>query len=91
MEEAMEETIERQVRRSLARADRFDNYRQLTARFDSVGACGHPIRKGDLIGYSPRAKTCRCAACWSRWCDENAAAAADEAFMAGQAGQEGGW
>jgi hypothetical protein len=75
--------ITTQVRRSLGRADRFDNYREIAARFDSVGACGHPIKKGDAIGYNARAKVCRCSTCWSKWVAENRAAAADEAFMSG--------
>jgi len=29
--------------RRMASADRFDNYREILARFASMGACGHPI------------------------------------------------
>jgi hypothetical protein len=56
-------------------ADRFPNYRDIEARFDSTGSCGHPIKKGDRIGYNKRAggKT-MCAECWHRWCAENAEA-----------------
>lgn len=27
-------------------ANRFDNYREITAKFDSTGKCGHAIKKG---------------------------------------------
>lgn len=56
---------------------------EITARFDSQGACGHAIRAGDRIGYSKR-HGCRCAGCWEKWKGENAAAAQDEAFYASQ-------
>lgn len=55
-------------------ADRFPNYREITARFDSDGSCGHEIKRGDRIGWNRRAKRTQCAACWSRWCAENAEA-----------------
>jgi len=58
------------VNRQLARADRFDNYREISAKFDSIGKCGHPIKKGDTIGYNKR-HGCRCSDCWSRWVSEN--------------------
>ena len=51
--------------------DRFDNYRDLVAKFDSIGACGHPVKKGDEVGYNPRLKRVRCATCWAKWCAEN--------------------
>jgi hypothetical protein len=59
--------------------DRFDNYRELRSKFDSVATCGHPIKVGDPIGWLPGkpAKT-QCAPCWRRWCAENAEAAAAE-------------
>lgn len=76
------ETINSSVRRSLRTADRFDNYRTITARFASTGKCGHPIKQGDTIGYNKQ-HGCQCAACWERWSAENAAAAADEAMMGG--------
>ncbi len=55
-------------------ADRFDNNREIDARFASTGSCGHEIVKGDPIGWHPRLKTTQCAACWQRWCAENAEA-----------------
>lgn len=76
------EAISSSVRRSLRTADRFDNYREITAKFASVGKCGHPIKPGDRIGYNKR-HGCQCANCWSKWSAENAAAAADEAMMGG--------
>lgn len=45
-------------------ADRFDNYRDIAARFDSTGTCGHDIRKGDRIGWHPKLKKTQCADCW---------------------------
>ncbi len=60
--------------RNSASADRFDNYREIDARFASTGSCGHEIAKGDPIGWHPRLKKTQCAACWQRWCAENAEA-----------------
>ncbi len=50
--------------------DRFQNYRTITAKFASIGKCGHPIAKGDTIGYH-RIHGCQCPACWQRWTAEN--------------------
>ena len=55
-------------------ADRFDNYREIDARFASTGSCGHEISKGDRIGWNPRLKKTYCTACWQRWVVENAEA-----------------
>jgi len=55
-------------------ADRFCNYAEISARFDSTGTCGHDIRKGDAIGWHRGLKKTRCADCWRRWCAENAEA-----------------
>jgi hypothetical protein len=55
-------------------ADRFDNYAEISAKFDSVAKCGHPVKVGDRIGYH-RAHGVRCADCWRVWCAENAEAA----------------
>jgi hypothetical protein len=49
----------------------FENYREISSRFDSRGACGHPIRKGDLIGWNRRRGT-RCALCWEIWKQKHA-------------------
>ncbi len=57
---------------------RFNDYREITARFDSTGTCGHPIRKGDRIGWAMRFRETHCTACWDRWCAENAEADAIE-------------
>jgi hypothetical protein len=32
-----------------AKKDQFDNYREITSRFESRGVCGHLIRKGEVI------------------------------------------
>ena len=55
-------------------ADRFYDYREIEARFNSTGSCGHEIAKGDRIGWHPGLKKTYCTACWVRWCDENAEA-----------------
>jgi hypothetical protein len=59
-------------------ADRFDNYREITAKFASTGKCGHAIQAGDRIGYN-RQHGCQCSSCWARWSAENAEAAQYEA------------
>ncbi len=59
-------------------ADRFDNYRDLDARFASTGTCGHAIAKGDSIGWHPTLKRAQCADCWRRWVAENVEAEAME-------------
>ncbi len=61
----------RNYRRRPSTSDRFYDYSEITARFDSVGACGHSIVKGDPIGWNGRARKARCAACWAKWVDEN--------------------
>ena len=58
---------------------RFNDFREITAKFGSTGTCGHPIDKGDRIGFAPRKRrgapvsTC-CATCWARWVSEVAEA-----------------
>jgi len=59
-------------------ADRFDNYREIEARFASTGTCGHAIGKGERIGWHPRLKKTYCPTCWHKWCAENAEAEAIE-------------
>ncbi len=61
-------------------APRFDDYREIEARFDSTGTCGHDIRKGQRIGYCRRGRPSyvQCPACWERWKAENAEADALE-------------
>ena len=66
------------VRRYLRTADRFDNYVQITAKFASTGSCGHPINRGDTIGYNRRHQKTYCPACWRKWSAENAEAEAYE-------------
>lgn len=72
-----ESEIASSVSRRLRTADRFDNYREITAKFDSTGKCGHPIKKGDRIGYNRNFRP-PCAACWSKWVAENREADAIE-------------
>jgi len=57
--------------------NRFDNYRELAARFASTGACGHPIQKGDRIGWNKR-HGAQCSSCWARRVAENREADAIE-------------
>ena len=55
---------------------RFNDYREVVARFATVGTrCHHEIRPGDRIGYAPRSKHWICADCWRAWAHENAEAA----------------
>ena len=64
----------RYYRRSYRQAGgtpRFEDYREIEARFDSAGTCGHTIKRGDPIGYAPRYRQTQCAACWARWVAEN--------------------
>jgi hypothetical protein len=59
--------------------DRYDNYRQITARFAGQATCGHPIRKGDVIGWNVRLHKTQCADCWRKWSAEVREEAAAEA------------
>jgi hypothetical protein len=59
-------------------ANRFDTYREITAKLDSTGKCGHAIKKGDRIGWHPK-HGAYCTACWTRWVAENREADAIEA------------
>ena len=58
--------------------NRFDNYREIVAKFDSVDSYGREIKKGDLIGYNPRNKATVCAESWRVWSYENRSAQAYE-------------
>ena len=62
--------------------DRFPNYAEIAARFDSDGYCGHSIKQGDRIGYHRGLKRTRCATCWARWVSENEASDFDEMVYA---------
>ncbi len=59
-------------------ADRFSNYREITARRADTGACGHAIKPDDVIGWHSARKIARCAECWRKWAAENADADAYE-------------
>jgi hypothetical protein len=74
-------------RRSAGNADRFNNYTTISARFDSVGSCGHPIKADDRIGYNAGAKKTQCPDCWGRWQGENQEAQQYEDRLA----MSGGW
>jgi len=56
---------------------RFDDFRQIAAKFPSVGRCGHPIKASDVIGYHRRYGA-MCPQCWKEWVQENREAAACE-------------
>lgn len=60
---------------------RFNDYREITAKFDSQGSCGHPIKKGERIGYARKHGTSHtsCPTCWDKWVAENRYADAVEA------------
>lgn len=53
-------------------AKQFRDYREIKARFDSIGTCGHSIKAGDSIGYArgrgrwDQPET-QCAQCWAAW------------------------
>ncbi len=57
---------------------RFDDYGEIEARFDSLGTCGHEIKRGQRIGYARRTRETQCPDCWAKWCAENAEADAIE-------------
>lgn len=63
--------------------DRFNNYRELTARRAETASCGHVVKAGDRIGWHPALKRAKCAGCWERWKAENAAADFDEQMTGG--------
>ncbi len=64
--------------RSYDNTPRFDDYREITAKFDSKSTdCGSKvggpdIKNGDAIGYCRRGGTSHslCADCWRAWVSE---------------------
>lgn len=46
------------------RAREVAKYSELWAKYDSVGDCGHPIKKGEHIGFNFYYKKTKCKACW---------------------------
>ena len=74
-----EPEVTAQINRQLSRSDRFNNFREIVARFASTGKCGHAIKKGDVIGWNPRTKSVYCTDCWAKWVAENREADAIEA------------
>ena len=63
---------------------RFNSYRGISAKFDSIATCGHPVKAGDAIGFAPSRRRgakseTQCADCWAKWQAENAEADAIEA------------
>lgn len=71
--------LARSIRRQMKNSDRFDNFREIRAKFSSEGTCGHQIKKGEIIGFNPRTKSTSCPDCWARWVAENREADAIEA------------
>jgi len=59
---------------------RFDAFRPIVAKFQSMASCGHIISPGQRIGYSRLAGRTEtsCAQCWATWEVENAEAQAYE-------------
>ena len=45
---------------------RFNDFRELVSKFNSVGKCGHEIKKGDTIGWYKHGGT-YCNQCWEKW------------------------
>lgn len=58
--------------------DRFDNYREIRAKYASTDRYGNEIKKGDLIGYNPQNKKVIAKDAWSKWVYENRSAQAYE-------------
>lgn len=69
---------------------RFNNFREIKAKFDSRSTdCGrypsgdgHEIKSGDVIGYAKKYGPAHtmCAACWKKWVAENQAEDMAERF-----------
>lgn len=78
IEQDFEQGEYNRINRQLKGANRFDNYREITAKFNSTGTCGHAIKKGDRIGWN-RTHGTHCANCWAKWSAENREADAVEA------------
>lgn len=59
---------------------RFDDHREITAKFDSTASCGHAIKTGDRIGYGRKhgQSSTQCPDCWGKWSAENREADAIE-------------
>lgn len=70
------------MERRFDRSDRFQNYISIAARFDSTGTCGHPIKRGDPIGYNRVLRRTSCRDCWATWVFENQQADAMERELA---------
>jgi len=71
----------------MARTMRFNDFWQMASKRASVGCVNgtdHPIRKGDVIGWSRKHRAACCASCWAKWTAENDAAEFDEAQYASQ-------
>lgn len=66
-------------------AQNYNKYRELVAKFDSQASCGHPTKKGDVIGWAsgkPKGET-QCAECWRKWTAEVMSERDDMAMMGG--------
>lgn len=57
--------------------DSYENYREIVAKFPSVGICGHAIAKGDRIGWRPTSKKTVCSSCWTEWIEKDDCESAD--------------
>jgi hypothetical protein len=69
----IESHLVKMIGKKLKTENRFGNYKEITAKFNSNGQCGHPIKKGERIGYN-KTHGCFCAGCWGVWVAENAEA-----------------
>lgn len=52
-------------------ADRFNNYREMIARYTGKCSCGATIKPGQVMGYHAGLKKGKCAHCWQSWSAEN--------------------
>lgn len=58
--------------------------RWITARFDSQGACGHSIKRGERIFYYPNGRKAFCEKCGEPASARFVAEAQDEAMISSQ-------
>jgi len=76
---AEDAAVAARINRQLSRANRFDNYRELTAKYPGTcNQCKGKVKKGDRVGWNKRYGVV-CPTCWNKWVAENAEADAIEA------------
>ena len=58
------------------------SFKEITARFQTTGSCGHLIMRDDVIGYDRAGMRTRCETCW-RNMKERAARGEQRGMMEG--------